>query len=367
MLGARGHRRAAPVTSVVSGDERPRARAVQDAVAFGSASRRDAGTGRGDGRRRAGAPARRDRGRFRAAERALGRGAGAHRPCGWPRRVVPAGPLCGDRRHFTITDADVRNLGPTPRVRGAHRRAHRGFGGGGTNPARAGSTTDPEPGALRNGDQPRACGEHSCSANSAAGVPGPTPRVRGALVAAVDPPAGLGTNPARAGSTEYRGSWDVSVGDQPRACGEHATPENVLVRQGGPTPRVRGARSSPPSQNDLRGTNPARAGSTPGGLGPGRERRDQPRACGEHQPGVPPRDRRRDLGGTNPARAGSTEADQQRFASRGPILTTSHDSDLPGVLPLEVETLPKGASWATARAGQPPVRRALYPKGEPPV
>ena len=91
---------------------------------------------------------------------------------------------------------------------------------------------------------------------------GPSPRVRGAHRRHPGRRAVLGTIPARAGSTPPK-TWKPRLpGDHPRACGEHPYPSLPPASIRGPSPRVRGARGHGPGRALLIGTIPARAGST---------------------------------------------------------------------------------------------------------
>jgi hypothetical protein len=187
---------------------------------------------------------------------------------------------CGE--HRLRRTAARRALGPSPRVRGARAGGAGGVALVGTIPARAGSTGRGDTTTPVLGDHPRACGEHRTQQGRFPWCRGPSPRVRGARAAAPAPQPAAGTIPARAGSTGRCAEGAPSCGDHPRACGEHSwhiAPADVDL---GPSPRVRGA--PPPSGQPAQGlgTIPARAGSTGGRRLWPHLAGDHPRACGEH-------------------------------------------------------------------------------------
>src|SRR5690606_11608849 len=112
--------------------------------------------------------------------------------------------------------------GPSPRVQGAVIRAQR---------LRAISEAIPA----------RACGEQVVAGAAPLSWQGPSPRVRGAEPDEVGPQGGGGSIPARAGSSEGHGGWDGEGRVQPRAGGEQEVQGLLAVLGRGPSPRVRGA------------------------------------------------------------------------------------------------------------------------------
>ena len=150
-------------------------------------------------------------------------------------------------------------------------------------PARAGNTTNRLISAAWRTVHPRACGEHTASANSLGLVYGSSPRVRGTPSARSGSRRSPRFIPARAGNTpggRRHGSWPAV---HPRACGEHFAGAAGPVAGNGSSPRVRGTRRARKCRRVRRRFIPARAGNTRH-AGAGRHRRPvHPRACGEHR------------------------------------------------------------------------------------
>ena len=113
---------------------------------------------------------------------------------------------------------------------------------------------------------------------------GSSPRMRGAL--GTDHPSFLtdGIIPADAGSTPLGQAGGLPCRDHPRGCGEHVSPVCRSLRHGGSSPRMRGAPADNARQDVSEGIIPADAGSTRTCSGPSRLIRDHPRGCGEHLP-----------------------------------------------------------------------------------
>ncbi len=189
---------------------------------------------------------------------------------------------CGE--HGSQPTAATTGEGPPPRVRGAHAVGRRLTGPRGTTPARAGSTVPRSGVSAILWDHPRACGEHPRTRLCANCVAGPPPRVRGAHGLLLRPRFAVGTTPARAGSTAQFGRPSMKARDHPRACGEHDLGHLRLPLSVGPPPRVRGARGRADGTAVGVGTTPARAGSTTITVSSPPAARDHPRACGEHTP-----------------------------------------------------------------------------------
>mgnify|MGYP000982101885 CR=1 FL=1 len=152
--------------------------------------------------------------------------------------------------------------GSSPRMRGAPTYEHRADGTRGIIPAHAGSTNPRCTAAPWTRDHPRACGEHSATRRANSTGLGSSPRMRGAR--STPPPNKNGGRiiPAHAGSTCQHPCAYGQSGDHPRACGEHT----ILVRssgfEAGSSPRMRGARRAFISSSSLLGIIPAHAGST---------------------------------------------------------------------------------------------------------
>ena len=175
----------------------------------------------------------------------------------------------------------------------------------------------------RTRDHPRSRGEHTPSGPTAAIASGPSPLARGALCVFVGVEVDEGTIPARAGSTRWPISRGPSARDHPRSRGEHSSGRCRPPASTGPSPLARGARVRDLQGGPGLGTIPARAGSTTVKYNKKRLPRDHPRSRGEHvsagpfainHKGPSPLARGAHFGsrpgeqvaGTIPARAGST-------------------------------------------------------------
>ena len=193
--------------------------------------------------------------------------------------------------------------GSSPRMRGTPSRPLRASCRRGIIPAHAGNTqtvldmngkdgdhpracgehtTIITPLRLRLGDHPRACGEHFDDDSRVIHDVGSSPRMRGTLLAANYVIDCLRIIPAHAGNTGVTFSPTPWSWDHPRACGEHRGHANLRVLSRGSSPRMRGTPGFGVAYNPLRGIIPAHAGNTgwsflfPFLVG------DHPRACGEH-------------------------------------------------------------------------------------
>ena len=214
-------------------------------------------------------------------------------------------------------------MGSSPRVRGARTMVVSSSPPHGIIPACAGSTLQSSRTKCTRTDHPRVCGEHHYLLQDDITSPGSSPRVRGAPNSVLVHYPDVGIIPACAGSTSRRNRRCRVRGDHPRVCGEHAMCSDASVARVGSSPRVRGARSYVESRNSPVGIIPACAGSTVGLRSLTRSRWDHPRVCGEHQHdqggykrqggssprvrGAPVRRRSRGpAGGIIPACAGST-------------------------------------------------------------
>jgi len=106
--------------------------------------------------------------------------------------------------------------------------------------------------------------------------------MRGAFEDSEGNPISIGITPAHAGSIivlKMIGDW---VQDHPRACGEHVCTCQLPSRSWGSPPRMRGAfGAAGPLSAKFRIT-PAHAGSINGVVNGLTNRKDHPRACGEH-------------------------------------------------------------------------------------
>ena len=149
-------------------------------------------------------------------------------------------------------------------------------------PADAGSTRPAFICQALVGDHPRGCGEHEIPVLGELGIPGSSPRMRGAPEVAIEYVSHGRIIPADAGSTSSR-TWPAGPPrDHPRGCGEHAVHRRSWKLASGSSPRMRGALVLPEhAQADTR-IIPADAGSTLHVLGVCSAWADHPRGCGEH-------------------------------------------------------------------------------------
>ena len=150
-------------------------------------------------------------------------------------------------------------------------------------PARAGNMTYKKTHGRGPAVHPRACGEHTERVENHISVCGSSPRVRGTSSDRSYYPSLMRFIPARAGNIKASAVCVALTPVHPRACGEHETTVDPIVKKRGSSPRVRG------TFYDFRGFSkgqrfiPARAGNI--ALNPYRVPMPtvHPRACGEHQ------------------------------------------------------------------------------------
>ena len=208
--------------------------------------------------------------------------------------------MCGE--HFQTKRARIRLSGSSPHVRGAPHLMAELRGQSGIIPACAGSTalisinspvSRDHPRMcgehawrfecfLTHGDHPRMCGEHQRGVRDPRTALGSSPHVRGARLERDENPSGSGIIPACAGSTDRVGAAGSLVGDHPRMCGEHITPNPFANAVLGSSPHVRGALLQRQRHRIRAGIIPACAGSTWSmAIGTAWDG-DHPRMCGEH-------------------------------------------------------------------------------------
>ena len=149
-------------------------------------------------------------------------------------------------------------------------------------PAHAGNTESSRNTAPCLRDHPRACGEHHHGLVLGLRAEGSSPRMRGTPVPRPSVPRPSGIIPAHAGNTKYWLPRSARNGDHPRACGEHQVRDTMYGTTQGSSPRMRG---TPTQQNRFMmasGIIPAHAGNTGVTVAVSFGVRDHPRACGEH-------------------------------------------------------------------------------------
>ena len=138
---------------------------------------------------------------------------------GWTRtRDHPR--VCGEHESNSVNGSG--EVGSSPRMRGAPLRTASNVCDMRIIPAYAGSTRPLLGGARAWQDHPRVCGEHYSTALTKIKEVGSSPRMRGAPKKLVRRMMCLGIIPAYAGSTSV-GFVHICVDwDHPRVCGEHA-------------------------------------------------------------------------------------------------------------------------------------------------
>ena len=260
-------------------------------------------------------------------------GAGGVRPgsipaCAGKPRSGPATPgvprvhprVCGEAAPAAGSPARAR--GPSPRVRGSPRASRPWMTRMGSIPACAGKPAAAATGLDLAKVHPRVCGEAAVALGLLANAEGPSPRVRGSLIAqgtlrraarSIPACAGkpyaidLADQIARGPSPRVRGSLESAEADvvrsgsipacagkptptrrcsgrstvHPRVCGEAARRPDRGSRQGGPSPRVRGSPEGPQPPRRSRGSIPACAGKPRLGRCRPCGQRVHPRVCGE--------------------------------------------------------------------------------------
>ena len=170
--------------------------------------------------------------------------------------------------------------GPSPRVRGKH--GVTGSRGPTTRsiPARAGEATEHEPKKATASVHPRACGGSASSPVMLFPDQGPSPRVRGKLQVALPFLVGVRSIPARAGEADSRRSPNPDPRVHPRACGGSRRQRSGIHLEAGPSPRVRGKLIADGRPILIRGSIPARAGEAAANVQGFISKLVHPRACG---------------------------------------------------------------------------------------
>ena len=185
--------------------------------------------------------------------------------------------------HVGRLTADPELRGSSPRARGAPPLREPVEHRVGIIPACAGST-----GASRGQDpgwwdHPRVRGEHCILSILGRSHGGSSPRARGAQKKHVEHALRVGIIPACAGSTSVMRYRLSHPWDHPRVRGEHPAGVRPTDRDGGSSPRARGARNPRGIDHPGHGIIPACAGSTDPQPAGSLSRGDHPRVRGEHR------------------------------------------------------------------------------------
>ena len=143
--------------------------------------------------------------------------------------------------HGTSAVHFKRDVGSSPRARGALSPVAVSTITKGIIPACAGSTNRANASWHNRWDHPRVRGEHHGAYSASKFLIGSSPRARGAPLWAVAHENLTGIIPACAGSTHSMVVLSVSIRDHPRVRGEHVSIHSPLPTQIGSSPRARGA------------------------------------------------------------------------------------------------------------------------------
>ena len=201
-------------------------------------------------------------------------------PCVPPHPPRDHPRACGE--HTLHHLSQNRPVGSSPRMRGTLPRPDGGAETRGIIPAHAGNTISGRCAYMRSWDHPRACGEHLGVHAFLFGRTGSSPRMRGTQLLQTLGAGHYGIIPAHAGNTTRLGWSQWQAGDHPRACGEHTLASIPNRKSPGSSPRMRGTHRQPAFESPRRGIIPAHAGNTQHHSRPKHDKRDHPRACGEH-------------------------------------------------------------------------------------
>ena len=156
---------------------------------------------------------------------------------------------CGDGahprsrgEHCQFSGILRREAGSSPLARGTHCQPLNLIVSVGLIPARAGNTSRLRLLAVRGGAHPRSRGEHRAHGHLPSGCRGSSPLARGTPSTYPTDPDVTGLIPARAGNT--RGSLQVQYAKwaHPRSRGEHLIDQNKMTEWGGSSPLARGTR-----------------------------------------------------------------------------------------------------------------------------
>ena len=197
----------------------------------------------------------------RAARRFIPAPAGNTRSPGWGCSAAPVHPrACGEHRSDTVIRRSI--FGSSPRLRGTRRQRHPGGQQQRFIPAPAGNTICNPPPRWTRPVHPRACGEHLFVGCDFRHPGGSSPRLRGTRRLPRQPCPRRRFIPAPAGNTPCHQAAPRTTTVHPRACGEHTNTAQSRSVNAGSSPRLRGTpRLRVPQPRDGRFI-PAPAGNT---------------------------------------------------------------------------------------------------------
>ena len=181
--------------------------------------------------------------------------------------------------------SNSRAIGSSPRMRGMQLSAGQQRHDERIIPAYAGNAVWKISRRGMNTDHPRVCGECRLGCCHIAAEYGSSPRMRGMPHRRRDSSLQRRIIPAYAGNASVHSAFLVLVADHPRVCGECARIGSQIVATDGSSPRMRGMRHSPRRSASTARIIPAYAGNARCCSARSSVAADQPRVCGECNPG----------------------------------------------------------------------------------
>ncbi len=170
--------------------------------------------------------------------------------------------------------------GPSPRVRGSPRLERLTRPALGSIPACAGEPAAYQRSSRAGGVHPRVCGGADADVHLAALGTGPSPRVRGSRGESARRGSEPRSIPACAGEPLLRHHCACGPGVHPRVCGGAARSSACAMLSGGPSPRVRGSRRRAVAEDAWLRSIPACAGEPPARIADASAGAVHPRVCG---------------------------------------------------------------------------------------
>ena len=211
---------------------------------------------------------------------------------------------CGENVYLQANWLHCR--GSPPQVRGKRDIQAECADGRGITPAGAGKTIAVNSLRSQVRDHPRRCGENLVFCHGRLCAAGSPPQVRGKPVIIDELQLSDGITPAGAGKTTDYCSCNNIHKDHPRRCGENHTMRDVLHRESGSPPQVRGKPLDRTEIGKISRITPAGAGKTCCSSSNQTPLQDHPRRCGENFAGCV---NRLNCFGITPAGAGKTSWD----------------------------------------------------------
>ncbi len=182
--------------------------------------------------------------------------------------------------------AQSRRGGASPRVRGRRRRPRRAGRRPRSIPAGAGPTTGRAPTRGQDPEHPRGCGADLVRLERVTTERGASPRVRGRLQKPGGTGPAERSIPAGAGPTPCPDSARPWAGEHPRGCGADSGRRDSFWHTHGASPRARGRLLDPRQRHDQHRSIPAGAGPTRRSGRGSRRPPEHPRGCGADRKAV---------------------------------------------------------------------------------